>query len=276
VQQFQLSGVFKNRTVGQDEAEALVMPTTPTTIMALRARLRDITVLWVAGAVLAGIALPLFLITGNVRVITDSSWLYEYDFNRYSIERRTGLPREELRRATDDVVEYFNDDREFLETQVNFGSGDVALYEQREILHMRDVKDLMLFVNNVERVTFGFLLFFMLAGVFIKGWQFTGLLMRMMIGGGAGTLITVVAVGIATAISFDAVFTQFHLISFANDLWLLDPRSSYLLRIFPEGFFLDATLMIAGMTVVEFAVLFGIVWVFAMRNVRRSSEVEDD
>ena len=85
------------------------------TIMALRTRLRDMTALWVATAILAGIALPLFLITGNVRVITNSSWLYEYDFNRYNIERRTGLPREELRRASNDITDYFNNDDELLD-----------------------------------------------------------------------------------------------------------------------------------------------------------------
>jgi integral membrane protein (TIGR01906 family) len=222
--------------------------------------------LWTVGAILAGIALPLFLITGNVRVITNSSWLYEYDFNRYNIERRTGLPREELRRAADDIVDYFNNGDELLETQVNFGSGDVALYEQREILHMRDVKDLMLLVNNVERTTFGLLLVFLIAGLLVRGWQFMPLLRRMMIWAGIGTLITVVAVGIATAINFEAVFTQFHVISFANDLWLLDPYNSYLLRIFPESFFLDATLIIAGMTIIEFMVLFGLVWVFASKS----------
>ncbi|NQW16473.1 MAG: TIGR01906 family membrane protein [Chloroflexi bacterium] len=243
---------------------------TPNTIMALRARLRDITVLWAAGAILAGIALPLFLITGNVRVITNSSWLYEYDFNRYNIERRTGLPREELRRASDDIVDYFNNDEEFLATLVNFGNGDTPLYKQREILHMKDVKDLMLLVNNVERGAIVLLLFFLITGAWTRGWQFTGLLRRMMIASGIGTLIVVAAVGIATAISFDAVFTQFHVISFANDLWLLDPVNSYLLRIFPEGFFLDATLMIAGMTVIEFAVLFGVVWGFARRADNRT------
>ena len=239
--------------------------------MALRTRLRGITALWVAGAILAGIALPLFLITGNVRVITNSSWLYEYDFSRYDIERRTGLPREELRRAADDIVDYFNNDDELLETQVNFGN--VPLYGQREILHMRDVKDLMLFVNNVERATFGFLLIFVIAGLVVKGWQFMPLLRRVMIGAGIGTLITVVSVGIATAINFDAVFTQFHLISFANDLWLLNPNTSYLLRMFPENFFLDATLIIAGMTVIEFTVLFGLVWIFASRTRTPEAEV---
>lgn len=255
--------------IGQGGATASV---TPNTIMALRTRLRDITGLWATGAILAGIALPLFLITGNVRVITNSSWLYEYDFNRYDIERRTGLPREELRRASDDIVDYFNNEDELLVTQVNFGNGDVPLYQQREILHMRDVKDLMLFVNNVERATFGFLLIFMIAGLVVRGWQFMPLLRRMMIGAGIGTLITVISVGVATAISFDAVFTQFHLISFANDLWLLDPNNSYLLRIFPENFFLDATLIIAGMTVIEFTVLFGLVWIFTSRT--RTPEAE--
>jgi uncharacterized membrane protein len=38
---------------------------------------------------------------------------------------------------------------------------------------------------------------------------------------------------------------QFHLISFANDFWLLDPTKDYLIMLFPQGFWSDAATIIA-------------------------------
>ena len=40
-------------------------------------------------------------------------------------------------------------------------------------------------------------------------------------------------------------FRYFHLISFTNDLWILDPRRDYLIMMFPQGFFFDSTMFIA-------------------------------
>ncbi len=41
---------------------------------------------------------------------------------------------------------------------------------------------------------------------------------------------------------------QFHLLSFTNDLWQLDPRRDYLIMMYPQGFFRDATIAIGGLT----------------------------
>ena len=53
-------------------------------------------------------------------------------------------------------------------------------------------------------------------------------------------------------INFDFVFTRFHFLSFANDLWMLDPRTDNLIIMFPQRFFFEATLFIALMTAIEF------------------------
>jgi uncharacterized membrane protein len=34
-------------------------------------------------------------------------------------------------------------------------------------------------------------------------------------------------------------------LSFANDFWQLDPRTDYLVRIFPDAFWVDATIWVA-------------------------------
>ena len=52
--------------------------------------------------------------------------------------------------------------------------------------------------------------------------------------------------GAAAAIAFPWLFWIFHLVSFSNDLWLLDPRTDYLLIMFPLGFWFDATMRVAA------------------------------
>ena len=68
---------------------------------------------------------------------------------------------------------------------------------------------------------------------------------RLAIWGGAVTLISVFLVGLAAVASFEQLFLLFHRLSFANDLWMLDPRTDYLLILFPAGFWFDATMRVA-------------------------------
>ena len=67
---------------------------------------------------------------------------------------------------------------------------------------------------------------------------------RAMWGGGL-TLALLVAFGIVASTGFDALFLKFHQLSFANDFWKLDPRTDYLVRLFPQDFWFDATLWAA-------------------------------
>ena len=51
------------------------------------------------------------------------------------------------------------------------------------------------------------------------------------------------------------MFTQFHFLSFTNDLWMLDPRNDYLIIMFPQQFFFEATVFIGALTTINFALL---------------------
>ena len=62
--------------------------------------------------------------------------------------------------------------------------------------------------------------------------------------GGALTLILLVIFGISALVGFDSLFLKFHQLSFANDFWRLDPRTDYLVHIFPQGFWFDATVWV--------------------------------
>lgn len=67
-------------------------------------------------------------------------------------------------------------------------------------------------------------------------------------------VVTIVfaAVGIWAAVDFDFFWINFHKIFFTNDLWMLDPRTSLMIRMFSSQFFFD---MVAGILVIFIIVI---------------------
>lgn len=216
----------------------------------------------VIGAALFALLLPLFLILFNVSYVTNSEWLYDYGWWRNDIVNRTGLPAEELNSGADQIKEYFNNDAEFLDLRVNFGGSKVSLYKEREILHMVDVKALMQSVFSITRWTGITLLILLLAGAFTLRRNAAPLLLRSLRWSAIGTAVFLVVFGATAAINFGWLFTQFHFLSFANDLWLLDPYNDFLIIMFPQRFFFEAAMFIGLLTIIDFALLFGLArWV---------------
>jgi len=76
-----------------------------------------------------------------------------------------------------------------------------------------------------------------------------------------GSLITVgliVVLALWAFFGFEKLFILFHLVSFPNEYWMLDPAKDYLIRLFPEGFFYDAALLGFGAVIFEALLLGGI------------------
>ena len=61
-------------------------------------------------------------------------------------------------------------------------------------------------------------------------------------------------VGLLASINFTWLFRQFHFISFSNDLWQLNPNTDYLIAMFPQRFFLETTIFIGVLTIIEFII----------------------
>ena len=75
--------------------------------------------------------------------------------------------------------------------------------------------------------------------------------------------------GLIALLDFDRFFLQFHLISFTNDLWQLDPTKDYLIMLFPQGFWYDATLFFAVLTLVLAVILAGVAGGYLLITRRR-------
>lgn len=56
------------------------------------------------------------------------------------------------------------------------------------------------------------------------------------------------------SIDFTSCFTLFHKLFFTNNLWIFDPETDYMIRMLPEGFFLDMVIRVGVIFIVLLAV----------------------
>ena len=113
------------------------------------------------------VAIPLFLIITNLRVVVNAPVLYSYGFEQYEIERVTGIERGELLSAGKQIRDYFNNEERWLDVRVRMRGEVVPLYNTTEILHMWDVKVLIRTLYNVQLIVGLYILLFIPAGLAI-------------------------------------------------------------------------------------------------------------
>ena len=212
------------------------------------------------------VLVPVFLITANVRLVINLPALYSYGYDRYEdeITRYMNIERDDYIDGGRQIRDYFNNDAEELDVRVVVGGILRSIYSEREVLHMSDVKDLVRGVYRLGELSALYLFAFAVAGMFFEPWRRslhrTAWHMAM---GGAVTLGLVVLVGLGALAGFERLFLAFHEVSFSNDLWQLNPRTDYLIAMFPEGFFFDATILITVLIIVQSTVLVAPRWVGA-------------
>lgn len=196
-------------------------------------------------ALLVALAVPVFLATSSVRWAFNDLRLYLYGFNKYRISEATGIPPEDLRRVARSIRDYFNNREAWLLVTARVEGEERLLFNRRELIHMRDVKALVRGVYRVQEGSLAFLVA-VLGGAWLVGRRRA---LRRALGwvmwGGWTAVGLVVLVGAGVVVAFPWLFYLFHVLSFRNPYWMLDPRRDYLIRLFPEGFWFDATLFVA-------------------------------
>lgn len=199
---------------------------------------------WVIWALFI-IAVPLFLITGSVAWAFNSPGLYNNGFEKYSISRISGITDSDLRQVSADIRGYINSGNEPLHVRTKIFGAEQDLFNDREVAHMSDVKQLVRGVYILALASAVYLAVTVVTGFAMQRGRFVEPLAKRALWGGGLTLGLLVVFGIAALVGFDSVFLKFHQLSFANDLWQLDPRTDYLVRIFPQDFWFDATMWVA-------------------------------
>lgn len=172
-----------------------------------------------------------------ISVIDFFSFRLSYYEKMYQINQSAShiqISQEDLMESTIVLLDYLRDDRDNLDINVEINNETVPMFNEREISHMVDVKDLYqnaMTVRNISFVVFILLslfLFYENSSYFLlEGFKRTLLILGLI-------LIFIVSYAV---IDFNSFWNDFHHIFFTNDLWILDPRVDRLINMVPLNFF---------------------------------------
>ena len=195
------------------------------------------------------LAIPVALITTNIRVATSEQRVYDHAVRSYDADEASGIPEPELLRANGEIKRYLTSGGDGpLEITVLNSEGEIEpLFNPEETTHMADVKGLvrMVFTVQVASVFFVLTLAIMLA-IWSPRSLARGVLEGALLTGGV-----LLAAGVVAASGFDAAWTEFHQLAFTNDFWELNPRTDHLIQMFPEAFWQEITTLIVMATLLE-------------------------
>ena len=203
-------------------------------------------------------AVPVLLITGALTWAFNNPGLYRGGFEKYHVSQTTGIAPDDLDRVAADIRSYFNSGREPLDLRAPVYGEETELFNPKEVIHMRDVKQLLRGVYLAAAVSAFYVL--VLAAVALLRHRVRGveILTWRLLWGGVLTLALILAVGVFALVGFDTLFLKFHELSFANDFWKGDSRTDFLVRLFPEGFWYDSTLWVAIRAAVGAVIISGV------------------
>ena len=217
------------------------------------------------------LCLPILLVTGTIAWEVNLLGLYVYGFDKYDISQATGLDSQQLRTVAQRLIDYFDLRTDSTQVEVSRGGAKVNLFNERELIHLEDVRNLIQRDYRVAGIVFLLMVIFAITLIFgfKRGWRepVKGLFW--------GSLITIglmVVLGVWAVVGFDQFFVLFHIVSFTNQFWMLDPAHDYLIRLFPEGFFYDAAMLGYGVVMLSALVIGGLSWGLPKLITEKSTE----
>lgn len=195
--------------------------------------------------VLLTVLIPLLLVLGSARLLMTPLWL-QFEYNR------PGFPVDVYGFTTEDRLTYAPPAIDYLlnDADISFLGdmrfpNDRPLYTASELQHMHDVKVL-------TQVAFQFALVAAVVAVAIMWWlgrrpHTSPALWRALRDAGLITLAAIAAIVIGAVTAWDAFFTAFHNLFFAEGTWQF-LYSDTLIRLFPEQFWFDSAIVIGTVT----------------------------
>jgi integral membrane protein (TIGR01906 family) len=123
---------------------------------------------------------------------------------------------------------------------INYLNGKEQLnnfYNEKEKMHLQDVKDLLNKLSLLFYISLIFSLSFLIYFIYKREYKliFNSFFIASL------SVIIIIFISLLIFVNFDKFFIKFHEIFFSNDLWLLNPEKDNLINMFPLQFFYDIT-----------------------------------
>jgi len=202
--------------------------------------------------VIVTIIIPFILIMTSIRVLLNPFFLdYEYNSANFPADEFGFTTQDRLNWGKTSLIYLVNDQGIDFLGDLKFADGS-AIYNERELSHMLDVK------NLIQAALLGW---YIAIGALVVLWfwswraKWSDKFWRAISRGGILTIGVIAAILLGVVINFDALFRGFHAIFFTGDTWLFYTNDT-LIRLFPEKLWSDAFLFM-GIFTLTGAILLG-------------------
>lgn len=207
------------------------------------------------------VAIPVALLALSLR-ITTAPWLPRWEYQKPDFPADPyGLTKEERIRLAEICVEYLTT-RAGIDLLANLELEGRPAFNERELRHMVDVKRVLW---RILWAGAGAGVLVLGGGAFLFAHQsFRPYGVAALKGGALLTLGLLTAVGGLMLFRWDLFFTGFHELLFPPDTWTF-PTSDTLIRLYPEKFWMDVGMVVAGLVLIQAVLLGALGWALGKR-----------
>jgi len=201
----------------------------------------------VLARILFCIAVPIAILTTFIIAMIYDADYYLRGELRQQVHLTSGLTQSELVEVNRGLVDFFSG-REALSSTLERAGASPTVFNQKETIHLEDVRELIFGITTVRLIAGAYSVLFLVGAAMTARARALARVGRWLLVGCLATFVLVAIAGVFSVLDFNTLFLQFHLLSFRNDYWLLDPRTDMLIRMFPFGFWFEAALTLVMQT----------------------------
>ena len=172
------------------------------------------------------IIIPLIILLANFRFYIFNEKYYENEFEKHGINKL--FEKNDLKNRLDNILNFLKDKEEI----------NKRYFNEREVLHLYDVKNLI--KNSI-------LILYVLVGllvIFLPVLRDKKIILNAFVYGLSLTIVMLLFLFLITTTNFSITFLNFHYAAFSNDYWQLNAEEDKLILMFPEVFFYDISIRI--------------------------------
>lgn len=189
---------------------------------------------------------------------------YTTRYEQMELAGELNVSDQDLNNSIEVLLDYIKDDRQDMDIRITRNEQTVEAFNLKEKTHMIDVKALYQHAIMVGVACFVCMIvilvyFFMKEKKLLLSYLSKGMIQASICLG-----ILLLFFGMWIAYDFTGFWTWFHTIFFSNDLWLLDPRTDFMICMLPEIIFnqLVISIIIEFVLMVVVALAFSIYYQF--------------
>lgn len=199
------------------------------------------------------VMMPLFLGLTNISLIINPAYpKMEYAKANFPPDR-FGFTQEQRLELALVAVDYLRRPQPsheviYLLEEQRLPGTDLPLYNEREIQHMIDVKDVTDALSNVRLIAAATVIFGLAILLWNRPTRPNGY--RAILNGGLSTTMLLLFIALFILLAWNVFFVQFHELLFPPDSWMFFMDDS-LIRLFPEKFWFDVGVILSVGTLIE-------------------------